>query len=105
MLNNVLPQFIDSEQPNFYSNWLQLYLEMVKRPYEIAIVGNDFAAKRDEMMKNYLPNAILLGGKDEGSLELLKDKLQEGETMIYVCQNKVCKLPVTEIDKALGLME
>jgi len=34
---------------------------------------------------------------------LLKDKLQEGETMIYVCQNKVCKLPVTEVEKAVKL--
>ena len=61
--------------------------------------------KRNELMKNYIPNAILLGGKDEGNLELLKGKLQEGETMIYVCQNKVCKLPVQDPEKALTLME
>jgi hypothetical protein len=48
---------------------------------------------------------MLLGGETEGSLELLKDKLQDGATYIYVCQNKVCKLPVEEVDRALELMK
>jgi uncharacterized protein YyaL (SSP411 family) len=105
MLNNLSNTVVGNRQPNFYSNWCQLYLDFVNRPYEVAIVGDDFAAKRNELMKNYLPNALLLGGQTEGNLELLKGKLQEGETMIYVCQNKVCKLPVMEVEKALPLIK
>ncbi len=105
MMNNLASTLEESKQPNFYSNWCQLYQSLVQAPYEVAIIGDDFKAKRDELMQNYLPHALLLGGKDEGSLELLKDKLQEGETMIYVCQNKVCKLPVTDVDAALKLMQ
>lgn len=105
MLNNLAAQVVGNPQPNFYSNWCQLYLDFVNRPYEVAIVGDDFEAKRNDLMKNYIPNALLLGGKTEGNLELLKGKLQEGETMIYVCQNKVCKLPVMEVERALGLLE
>jgi uncharacterized protein len=71
----------------------------------VAIVGDDFAVKRDEMLKNFLPNALLLGGKTEGTLELLKNKHQEGRTMIYVCRNKICKLPVEEVSKAMELMK
>ncbi|KAA3623322.1 MAG: thioredoxin domain-containing protein, partial [Bacteroidetes bacterium] len=89
----------------FYTDWCSLYLDMLHPPYEVAIVGEDYAKKRDDLLKNYLPNALLLGGAQEGNLELLKDKLQEGETMIYVCMNKVCKLPVTEVEDALGLLE
>lgn len=89
----------------FYTDWCSLYLDMLHPPYEVAIVGEDYAGKRDDLLKTYLPNAILLGGAQEGKLELLKDKLQEGETMIYVCMNKVCKLPVTEVEDALGLLE
>jgi len=105
MMLNLSTTIIDSPQPNFFSNWCSLFLDLVKPPYEVAIVGNDFEAKRNTLMQHYLPDAILLGGKNEGSLELLKDKLQEGKTMIYVCQNKVCKFPVTEVEKALKLME
>ncbi len=104
MMKNMTPTITETPQPNFYSNWCSLYSSLVKPPYEVAIVGDDFVKLRNDMMMNYLPNAILLGGKNEGTLELLKDKLQEGETMIYVCQNKVCKLPVTEVEKALPLM-
>jgi uncharacterized protein YyaL (SSP411 family) len=105
MMKNMTETVSETKQPNFYSNWCSLYSDLVNPPYEVAIVGDDFENLRNDMMKNYLPNAILLGGKNEGTLELLKDKLQEGETMIYVCQNKVCKLPVTEVVKALPLMQ
>ncbi len=105
LMLNLSATIIDSSQPNFFSNWCSLFLDLVKPPYEVAIIGSDFEAKRNALMQHYLPDAILLGGKNEGSLELLKDKLQEGKTMIYVCQNKVCKFPVTEVEKALKLME
>ncbi|MEM9820886.1 MAG: thioredoxin domain-containing protein [Bacteroidota bacterium] len=104
MMHNMSAQITDNEAPNFFSNWCSLYAHLVNPPYEIAIVGDQHQALRREMMRHYLPHALLLGGKDEGSLELLTNKLQDGETMIYVCQNKVCKFPVTEVDKAIGMM-
>ncbi|MEM1319593.1 MAG: thioredoxin domain-containing protein [Bacteroidota bacterium] len=105
MMHNLSNDITSTDQPNFYSNWCSLYSSLVKPPYEVAIVGNDFEVLRSNLMKRYFPSALFLGGKDEGSLELLKDKLLEGETMIYVCQNKVCKLPVTEVEKAVGLID
>lgn len=88
----------------FYSNWLRKQIEFSKPLYEVAIVGPDFASLKKELLSQYVPNAILLGGADEGSLELLKEKLQEGSTYIYVCRNKVCKLPVTKVAEAINLM-
>jgi len=105
MMHNMNEKVITADQPNFYSNWCRLYQDLVQPPYEVAIVGNDYASLQEETLRHYLPNVLLLGGKDEGNLELLKNKLQDGETVIYVCQNKVCKFPVQEVDKALGLME
>lgn len=105
MMHNVSETLTTSDQPNFYSNWCSLYMSLAQPPYEIAIIGEDYKPLHKEMMRNYLPNALLLGGKTEGNLDLLKNKLQEGETMIYVCQNKVCKFPVQEVDRALKLME
>ena len=104
MLETVLPQMVQSNQPPYYSNWYILFMDLVDTPYEVAVLGSkshDFVA---EMQQRYLPGCRFLGGEDEGSLELLKDKLVEGDTYIYVCQNKVCKLPVTEVSKALELI-
>ncbi|GAB4253722.1 MAG: thioredoxin domain-containing protein [Saprospiraceae bacterium] len=98
-------QIHQSNAPDYYSMWCQVYMDCLRMPYEVAIVGPAAQQKRDALLTNYLPNAMLLGGETEGSLELLKDKLQQGAAYIYVCQNKVCKLPVEEVDKALELMK
>lgn len=104
MLKNMSEQIVASGTPNFYSNWCQLYLDMVHSPYEIAIIGPDAEQFRKELSAHYLGNSILLGGTSEGNLALLKDKLQEGRTMIYVCQNKTCKFPVDNVEAALKLL-
>lgn len=105
MLHNISENIVDIPQPNFYSNWCNLYWSVVNPPYEVAVMGDNSKALSKELIQNYLPHALILGGKSEGNLQLLKDKLIEGETRIYVCQNKVCKFPVLEVDKALELME
>ena len=84
-----------------FVNWFQLYIMKSHEFYEVAIVGEDYAILKSEMEQNYIPNAILMGGKNEGDLELLKYKLIDGQTHIYVCKEKLCKLPVTDVGKAL----
>jgi uncharacterized protein YyaL (SSP411 family) len=73
----------------------------VKPPYEIAIVGKEWKKKLSEFQKHYLPNSIYLGGNSEGNLSLLGNKLIEGKTMIYVCENKTCLRPVEIVSDAL----
>jgi len=104
MLTNMYTTLTTIEQPSFYSNWAQLFVDMAYPPYEVAILGDDAEAAREAMMVNYLPNVMFLGGKSEGSLRLLEDKLQPDRTMIYVCQNKSCKFPVEDPAAALKLI-
>jgi uncharacterized protein YyaL (SSP411 family) len=104
MLNNMIPQLEDNSYLSFYSNWYQLLLDQIKPPYEIAIIGKDAQQLRYDLSKNYLANGLLLGSQGEENMQLLKEKNQEDQTTIYVCQNKACKLPVTEVDKALELI-
>ena len=87
--------------PGFYAHWASLLGQLVHQPYEVAIVGDEYAAKRKELDQRYLPNALLLGGKDEGNLALLENKLIPDQTTIYVCQEKVCQMPVVEAAKAI----
>ena len=85
----------------YYSNWAQVMALQIKSPYEIAIVGNNWKEKLSEFQKHYLPNTIYLGGDNEGNFALLQNKMVDGKTMIYVCENKTCQLPVEEVDAAL----
>ena len=85
----------------YYANWDILMAWFAGRPCEAAIVGGEFEIIRKEFDRHYLPDVLLSGGEDEGSLPLLDGKLIEGQTTIYVCRDKVCNFPVTKVDDAL----
>ena len=89
------------EYPQYYANWASLLAQMIYEPYEVAIVGEEYQEKREQIDHYYLPNAILLGGTGAETLALLENKRVPGQTTIYVCQQKVCQLPVTEVPLAV----
>lgn len=104
-LARVCTEINRSQSPEFYASWLKFANLVQKTPYEIAITGDNFEVLRSEMQKNYLPDAIYLGGKSEGKLELLKGKVQPGNSLIFVCKEKVCKLPQKTVAEALKGMK
>jgi len=104
MLSNIWANIKQSGQPSYYSNWLQLQLDVANPPYEVAITGSDAITRSHEMMREYRPNVFYMGSQSESSLPLLLYKYVDDKTMIYVCQNKTCKLPVTDVQKAFELI-
>ena len=74
MVHAITPQMLQSKDPSYFPNWAQLYQNILKPPYEIAILGDDWDLSRSKLAAHYLPNAMYLGGSTEGSLALLKDK-------------------------------
>lgn len=103
MLNNVKPELQD--YGSVYSNWLDLMLNYVYPFYEVAIVGQDAFTKLSELNSNYLPNKIIAGSLQDNTLPLLKNRYVESETQIYVCVDNTCKLPVSEVEKAVPLLK
>ncbi|NOQ25683.1 MAG: DUF255 domain-containing protein [Bacteroidales bacterium] len=99
MLNNVKQDAL--KHGAYFANWDILMSWFASEPFEVAIVGNDAEIKRKELDQHYLPNVFLSGGKKEGNLTLLEGKLIKGQTTIYVCQNKVCNLPVKDTQLAM----
>lgn len=99
MLRNLQSNFDESAQG--FSNWLHLVLYKNLNFYEIAIVGNNYKTLGKELSKNYLPNSILVGSAKEGEIDLLKSRYNEGETLIYVCIEGTCKLPVQTTEEVL----
>ncbi|MBA3648384.1 MAG: thioredoxin domain-containing protein [Chitinophagales bacterium] len=99
MLNTMKPFII--KYGSGYSNWALLMLEYISASYEIAITGPDAVRKRREFGDYFIPNSIFFGCIKTSDLPLLRDKFIEGKTFIYICENKTCQLPVTEIHEAL----
>lgn len=84
-----------------YSNWAMLMLHFTQPFYEIAIVGNSVDEKRKQLSEHFIPNAIFTGTKAHSKLSLLQDKFIEGKTLIYICENKTCKLPTENTSEAI----
>ncbi|MEM9000663.1 MAG: thioredoxin domain-containing protein [Bacteroidota bacterium] len=99
MLKNVQDNFEQNGQS--FANWLHVVLYKNLNFYEIAVVGDDHHLIGKEMAKHYLPNSILVGTEKNSAIEVLQNRYSEGETLVYVCIEGTCKLPVTSANAAL----
>jgi len=93
-----------AEYPSGYSNWSQLLLNLTGNHFEVVIAGENAIRILNELQKNYLPNAIFCAGTSEIGLPLLKSRCVSGKTLIYICQNNSCQLPVETVEEAIGLV-
>lgn len=102
MLSKLVEDF--QNYPSGYSNWLQLGLNFTGNQFEVAVTGEKALSKLHEIQKHYLPNALFCAGTGASDLPLLKGRLAVGKTLIYICQNQTCQLPVEAVSDALKLM-
>ncbi len=86
----------------YYSNWDNLMAWFANEIYEVVIIGSNAEKIRSELSMEYLPDVLLAGGENTGTLPLLQHKHVPGRTTIYVCINKTCQRPTTEISEALS---
>ncbi|MFY9150870.1 MAG: thioredoxin domain-containing protein [Prolixibacteraceae bacterium] len=93
-----------SEYPSGYSNWAQLLLNLTESHYEIAIAGPNAIQLLNEIQKKYFPQVVFCAGANENGLPLLKDRFVSGKTLIYICQNNSCMLPVETVSEAMKLI-
>jgi len=85
----------------YYSNWDILFGMLAESPYEVAITGKDMKKFRREFDRHYLPGILLSGSDTDSDLPMLKNRLVKGKTTIYVCREKTCQMPVTDVNEAL----
>ncbi len=86
-----------------YSNWSILALNLTNTYYEVAITGDEWRAKQQELNNYYIPNKLLMGAEKTSDLALLEGKFM-GETTIFVCIEGACKMPTQTVKEALQQM-
>jgi len=100
--------------PPGFGHWFCALDSYLTKPVEIAIVGRpeDPATKSLVRVINerYLPNKVLaVKNPDEPAqmdIPLLHDRAMiENKPTVYVCENHVCKTPVTEPDALAALLD
>ncbi|MAB38998.1 MAG: thioredoxin domain-containing protein [Aequorivita sp.] len=102
MLKNVSEEIM--QYPSGFSNWLDLLLNFKNDFYEVVIVGKDVSEKAKQINTHYLPNIIIAGSIGENNGPLFKNRFVPGETLIYVCKNNTCKLPIKDTKIAIELL-
>ena len=100
MLNNIKEDV--KMNPGNYSNWLHLMANYTNPFYEVVVAGNNAMEVNKSLIKTYHPNILIAGTtKENSTLPLLAYKFNEDETFIYVCVDGTCKLPQTNLQKAM----
>lgn len=99
MLANVKPRL--EKAINYHSNWGQLYFWLANPLIEIVVAGENAMVQKRKIEELFLPNVLISGSKTESSLPLLQNRYVNGQTTFYLCENNICKLPVTKVDDLL----
>jgi len=84
------------------TNWAALYCMKAASTAEIVIIGDAADDLRKDLDRFFIPNKVVLGSETQSQLPLLQNKTdRNGKTLIYVCYDKTCQLPVTSVEEAL----
>ena len=103
MLANVVEELVPSGP--YYSNWGILLLHHLYPAFEVVVAGSEAKETMRSLDDHFLPNVIFAGSdQSKTGLPLLENRFIGGETNIYVCRNRVCKMPVQSVDEALELL-
>ncbi len=87
--------------PTSFSNWGLLAINHLYPFHEIVITGKDAEEKRKEINRNFIPNKLIAGRTTESKMPLLQNRFNNNSTLIYVCVNHVCLLPVENVEEAV----
>ena len=102
MLHTVTPQF--SHYPMAYANWGILMLKITSPYFEVAILGEKADTVLKDMQTGFYPNILWACSKQESQIPILQNRMVQGKTLIYVCKEGVCQLPVETARQAFEIM-
>ena len=92
--------------PSSFSRWAQAMALLTEPLYEVAIVGPEaLSMATDFQQRAFLPNSVIMAAtKANEKYPLLAGRGTADErTLIYVCQDFTCQMPVSSIPEALKL--
>ncbi|MBM1107721.1 thioredoxin domain-containing protein [Aurantibacter crassamenti] len=99
MLSAMVP--LITESATSYSKWNSLLLNTAYPYFEIAVVGKNAEPLLHELQATDITNVLLVGSTSKSNLPLFEGRFSNDDTVIYVCQNTTCKLPVSTVEEAL----
>ena len=102
MARQVSRQVVSS--PENHMNWLRFVLLLNASFHEVAIVGPEAGKQAESFIFWNNSFHVLSFSENESKLPLLKNRFQPDKTLIYVCRNHQCSLPVEDAATAIGML-
>lgn len=100
MLDAIVPEFKEGRGVD-YTKWADLLAQEAYSHKEVVIIGPNAKEVSNEIQQNYLSNVLFQISEVESDLPLLNLRFSADETLIYVCENKVCMRPTKDVFNAL----
>jgi hypothetical protein len=88
-----------------YANWGSFILRKTEPFFEVAVLGNNANEMISEMKKTFCPNVLWAFSKSESKIPILANRYFDEKSLIYVCREGVCQLPVDSPFKALEIIK
>ncbi|RXQ93987.1 thioredoxin domain-containing protein [Ancylomarina salipaludis] len=86
---------------SYHGKWANLILKQIESPYELVISGKEARSFQKAFNKRFLPNVLILGSEKESDLPLLKNRFSNKTTSLYLCKDKACFLPTSNLDEVI----
>ncbi len=93
--------------PQAFGYWATAWLETLRPPFEIAVIGKQAPQLGRQVLGVYLPGRVLqTAPKPNPAFPLLnRGELPTDETWIFLCQNYSCRQPVKTMAELMQLIE
>jgi hypothetical protein len=92
--------------PSSFGNWLRIGLEHGAPTRELVITGPGAAIAAEQFLSRYRPALLIVATEvAREDVPLLQNRYLAGTLRFFVCENKVCQLPVTTVDEAMALLD
>lgn len=103
MLQHIPSQF--SGYPMAFSNWGTLMLKITEPFYEVVVTGAEAQQKIKQMQRNNQPHVLWAFSSSASELPLFNNRFVPDKTLVYVCEEGACKMPVEQPELAIAMIE
>jgi uncharacterized protein len=92
--------------PTSFGNWACLLQEFYYGTNEVAVVGEDHNAFKDNILQQYIPYRVLQSARmaDE-RYPLLRGKESKEKTAIWLCKDYACRPAVSNVSELMSLID
>jgi uncharacterized protein YyaL (SSP411 family) len=90
------------DYPSAFSNWLNVLLSFDSAQRELSVVGSGALDSLKIVHQHYLPHVIVSASEVQSKLPILEGRFSEENLHYFICQNRVCGLPLQNLNEVLS---